>query len=59
MKNPTDYVDKEKRMFDRIVMRANAKYFNGLFSIRPQMLKCKKIELLDTLKLFWKEHGNN
>lgn len=59
VKNPTDYVDNEKRMFDKIIMRANTKYFNGLFSIRPQMLKCKKIELLDTLKFFWKEHGNN
>ena len=57
VKNPTSYIDKKKSLYDRIIMRANSRYFNGIFSIKPQMLKCKKSELLYTLKLFLKENG--
>ena len=52
VKNPHKYLNKEKSFFDRTIMRFNEKYWNGVFAIRPQQIKCKKQELLKTLKTY-------
>jgi hypothetical protein len=52
VKSPTDHMNSEKSFFDRTIMRFNEKYFNGIFALRPIEIRCKKNELLQSLKSF-------
>lgn len=50
VKNPNDFLLVERSFYERSIMRLNSKYWNGMFAIRPKMLKCKKQELLNNLQ---------
>ena len=52
LKNPSDYLIKEKSTFNKLIMYFNKEYFNGIFAIRPQTIRCDKKELLKNLKSF-------
>ena len=59
VKNPEQFITKKKSYFDRLIMKFNQKYWNGIFAIRPMQVKCKKQELLENLKSYINKDKNN
>ncbi len=47
--NPEKYITVIRNPCKRLIAILNEKYFNGAFSIQPNIIKCNKIELFDNL----------
>jgi hypothetical protein len=58
LKNPGDYLKKEKGLYNRTIMRLNGKYWNGSYAINPGGIKCKKKELLKSLQNYRGNENN-
>jgi hypothetical protein len=59
VKSPSKFVKSELNPYDRLLMKLNAKYFNGTFSLKPALIKCNKNELVENLNLYLKKNIHN
>ncbi|UGS21889.1 STM3941 family protein [Flavobacterium cyclinae] len=57
VKSPSFFLKKETNSYKRLIMKLNAKYFNGTFSLKPMLISCKKSELVKNLNIYLKK-GN-
>ena len=57
VKSPSFFLKKETNSYKRLIMKLNAKYFNGTFSLKPMLISCKKSELEENLNLFLKQNS--
>jgi len=55
---PDGFINACKNPYKRFILRLNEKYFKGAFSIQPNIIKCKKGELLNTLVAYYEENKN-
>ncbi len=55
IKYPSLFLKKETNPYKRLIMKLNAKYFNGTFSLKPMLIRCKKSELVENLNLYLKK----
>jgi hypothetical protein len=59
VKTPSKFLKSELNSYDRFIMKLNTKYFNGTFSLKPTLIKCKKEELVENLNLYLKNNTHN
>jgi hypothetical protein len=59
VKNPSKFIKKELNAYNRLIMKLNSKYFNGTFSLKPSLIRCKKEELIKSLNEFFKKISEN
>ena len=59
VKSPSLFLKKETNSYKRLIMKLNAKYFNGTFSLKPILISCKKRELVENLNLYLKQSNTN
>ena len=57
VKSPSIFLKKETNSYKRLIMKLNAKFFNGTFSLQPMLISCKRRELVENLNLYLKQ-GN-
>ena len=54
LNNPKIHIDNIKNPYKKVIAKINNKYFQGAFSIQPNLLKCNNQELFETLKEYTK-----
>lgn len=54
VKDPSKFVNTQRSYFKKLILKLNAKYFNGSFAIQPKMLKANRKELIQELNNFLK-----
>ena len=59
VKSPSLFLKKETDSYKRLIMKLNAKYFNGTFSLKPMLISCKKRELVENLNLYLKQSNTD
>lgn len=59
VKSPSKFIKSELNSYDRLIMKLNTKYFNGTFSLKPALIKCKKNELIEKLNLYLNKNTHN
>ena len=59
VKSPFLFLKKETNSYKRLIMKLNAKYFNGTFSLKPMLISCKKRELVENLNLYLKQSNTD
>jgi hypothetical protein len=59
VKNPSKFIKKELNAYNRLIMKLNSKYFNGTFSLKPALIRCKKELLIKSLNEFLKKSSEN
>jgi hypothetical protein len=59
VKSPSLFLKKETNSYKRLIMKLNAKYFNGTFYLKPILISCKKRKLVENLNLYLKQSNTN
>jgi hypothetical protein len=54
--NPKKHIKNTKNAFQKMILKANTKHFNGTFSIHPNILKGKKEELYAQLEKYFNSY---
>lgn len=57
VKSPSLFLKKETNSYKRLIMKLNAKYFNGTFSLKPMLISCNKRELVENLNFYLKQNS--